>query len=257
MGKNKGSIKGKGLVIFDLDGTLTPSKLPISSKTAGLLAKLIGEIQVAVIGGGHFRQFQKQLLAKIPKTAENLENLFLFPANSTSFFRLKNKKWKKIYGYSLAEKEKQKIFSAFEKAFKENGYNKPRKVYGKIIEDRDSQITFSALGQKAPIAEKEKWNKNNDVRRKLMGSLKKELPGFEIRSGGLTSIDITKKGIDKAYGVRKIGEIFKMPISKMIFVGDALYPGGNDRAVKKTGIQCFKVSGPKDAERLIMKILKG
>jgi len=245
----------KNLMIFDLDGTLTPSKSAISAKTARLLVKLLGKMPAAIIGGGHFKQFQKQLVAKIPKTAKNLENLFLFPANSTSFFRIKNGKWKKIYGYSLPEKEKRKIFSAFEKAFKETGYEKPKKIYGKVIEDRDSQITFSALGQKAPIPEKEKWNKNSDVRQKLMKSLRKELPGFEVRSGGLTSIDVTRKGIDKAYGVRKIKEIFKMPISKMLFVGDALYPGGNDYAAKKTGIDCVKVSGPKDTEALIAKIL--
>jgi hypothetical protein len=255
MPQSKGSIKEKKLAIFDLDGTLTPSKSAISPKTARLLVKLLGKMPVAVIGGGHFKQFQKQLVAKMPKTEKGLENLFLFPANSTSFFRLKSKKWKKIYGYSLPEKEKRKIFLAFEKAFKENKYEKPKKVYGQVIEDRDSQITFSALGQKAPIPEKKKWNKNKDVRQKLMKSLRKGLPGFEVRSGGLTSIDVTRKGIDKAYGVKKIKSVLKIPIKKMIFVGDALYPGGNDYAAKKTGIDCLKVSGPKDTESLIVKIL--
>jgi hypothetical protein len=257
MGLNKDSIKEKKLAIFDLDGTLSPSKSAIRPATARLLVELLSKMPVAVIGGGHFKQFQKQLIAKIPKNAENLENLFLFPANSTSFFRAEKGKWKKVYEYSLPEKEKRKIFEAFKKSFKESEYEKPRKIYGKTIEDRGSQITFSALGQKAPMAEKEIWNKNNDVRQKLMKSLKKELPGFEVRSGGLTSIDVTRKGIDKAYGVRKIKEIFKIPISKMFFVGDALYPGGNDCAVKKTGIECFEVSGPEDTERLIKKMLKG
>jgi len=249
-------IKNKELVIFDLDGTLTPSKSAISSKTAKLLARLLENNKIAIIGGGHFKQFQKQLLSKIKLKPEAAFNLFLFPANSTSFFRFKKDEWKKIYGFSLSEKEKRKIFSAFEKAFKENKYKKPKKVYGQVIEDRGSQITFSALGQKAPMLKKERWNKTQDIRPKLMRSLKKELPGFEVRSGGLTSIDVTGKGIDKAYGVKKIKEIFKIPISKMLFVGDALYPGGNDYAAKKTGIDCVKVSDPKDTERFIKKILK-
>jgi hypothetical protein len=48
-----------------------------------------------------------------------------------------------------------------------------------------------------------------------------------------------------------------MPIKKMLFVGDALFPGGNDYAAKKTGIGCVRVYGPGDTEKLINELIKG
>jgi len=77
----------------------------------------------------------------------------------------------------------------------------------------------------------------------------------EVRTGGLTAIDVTQKGIDKAYGVRQIEKVLKIPIKDMVFIGDALYPGGNDAAAKKTGVQTIAVKGPADTIAIIKKIL--
>lgn len=111
------------------------------------------------------------------------------------------------------------------------------------------------LGVRRGVAVKEEWHKRSDVRPQLMKVLKRLLPRFTVRSGGLTSIDITKFGIDKAYGVRQIAKTLHMPIKKMLFVGDALYPGGNDHAAKQTGIRCIPVRGPEDTKTIIKKIL--
>jgi HAD superfamily hydrolase (TIGR01484 family) len=156
----------------------------------------------------------------------------------------------------LTPAEKKKIMRAFADAFAATKYVPPKKLWGKAIEDRGSQITFSALGQKAPVKAKAAWNKKSDVRPALMKIIKKELLKFEVRRGGLTSIDVTQKGIDKAYGVRQIEKILKIPIKDILFIGDALYPGGNDAAAKKTGVQTMAVRGPKDTIEIIKKILK-
>jgi hydroxymethylpyrimidine pyrophosphatase-like HAD family hydrolase len=124
-----------------------------------------------------------------------------------------------------------------------------------VIEDRGSQITFSALGQEAPVKAKAAWNKKSDTRRALMKIIQKELPQFEVRRGGLTSIDVTQKGIDKAYGVRQIEKVLKISMKDMVFIGDALYSGGNDAAAKKTGVQTIAVNEPKDTIAIIKKIL--
>ena len=50
--------------------------------------------------------------------------------------------------------------------------------------------------------------------------------------------------------------IYKIPIKDMVFIGDALYPGGNDAAAKKTGVQTIATTGPKETIRIIKKILK-
>ncbi|MBI5731937.1 MAG: HAD-IIB family hydrolase [Candidatus Magasanikbacteria bacterium] len=250
------NLKAKQLIIFDLDGTLTKSKARVSRQTAALFSKLLQKKFVAVVGGGKYGQFKKQLLAKLEIPKPLLANLFLFPANATSFYRY-NKGWQEIYKREFSARAKKKIREAFRQALRDIRYvpHVPHlvypKTYGPVLEDRGTEITFSALGQQAPLARKEEWDRRHEMRFKLMRALRKYLPEFEIRSGGHTSIDVTQKGIDKAYGVRQISKTLKMPIKKMIFVGDALYPGGNDYAAKKTGIECLQVSGPEETNQII------
>ncbi len=246
----------KSLIVFDLDGTLTESKAPLKPDMARALAALLAQKKVAIIGGGSYEQFQNQFVGHFSCAPALFENLFLFPTTSTSFYRYRHRGWKKVYRKVLSVAEKKKTMRTFANAFAATGYVQPKKVWGTVIEDRGTQITFSALGQKAPVKAKAMWNKKNDVRAALMKIMKKELPQFEVRSGGLTSIDVTKKGIDKAYGVRQIEKVLKIPIKNMVFIGDALYPGGNDAAAKKTGVQTIAVKGPRDTIAIIKKILK-
>lgn len=252
----KKEYKNKELIIFDLDGTLAKSKLEADTEMLSLLISLLSKKKVAIIGGGKYGLFQMQILNNLKTSPRILENLFIFPTNSTAFYKYDKNQWRKMYEHNLSPEERKKIANAFYKSFPKVGYSKPKNVYGEIVEDRGTQITFSAHGQKAPLEVKEEWNKKNDVRPKLIRILKNELPEFSVRSGGLTSVDITRKGIDKAYGVRQIKKILGITINKMLFVGDALYPGGNDAAAKKTGIDCFQVMNPEETKKLIRFFIK-
>lgn len=256
------SYRDKDLIVFDLDGTLTESKANLKSDMSRALTKLLTTKKVAVIGGGSYRQFREQFLGPFRCPEKFLKNLFLFPATSTLFYRYEGN-WKKIYSNEISSREKKRIRQAFKDAFKEIHYVPPKKTYGKVIEDRGAQMTFSALGQdvvkilgpKRGVALKKKWHEESDIRPQLIRALRKRLPEYE-HEGGFTSVDVTKKGIDKAYGVRQIEKTLKIPVKKMLFVGDALYKGGNDAAAKKTGIQCVAVRGPKDTKKMIEKIIK-
>jgi len=255
----------KKLIIFDLDGTLTKSKAPMDLKMAGLLNKLLEKKMVAVIGGGRYKQFQDQFIGKLKTPKALLKNLFLFPTTSMAFYRFTNGKWQLIYADYFNQAQKKKIMEAFKIAFRHHGYKPPKKPYGEIIEDRDSQITFSAIGQDPPKSEKgyeeylrakEKWNKEEDIRPQMMKTMRKYLPDFEVNRGGLTSIDVTKKGIDKAFGVRQIKKALGIQIKDMVFIGDAIYPGGNDYAAIKTGVEYVKVSGPEQTKEIIKSLIE-
>lgn len=250
MAKN---LANKKLVVFDLDGTLTESKAPLKADMAGALKKLLTKKKVAVIGGGGYPQFEKQFVKKLRLSGKLGENLFLFPTSSTSFYRFSKNKWHRVYAHFLSARERKKIKESFRKAFKDIKYIPPKKIYGIVIEDRGSQVTFSAAGQKAPLKTKEAWKKTNQ-RPKIVKALKKYLPEFEIREGGLTSIDVTRKGIDKAYGIRQIEKTLRIKKKEMLFVGDAIFPGGNDYAAVKTGVDYVKVGGPKETKKVIEKI---
>jgi HAD superfamily hydrolase (TIGR01484 family) len=242
----------KKLIVYDLDGTLAESKSPLDAEMAGLLHDLLGIVKVAVISGGAWTQFEGQLLSNLPHD-ERLANLSLLPTCGTQFFRY-GADWKKVYSEDLAADEKAKIESSLETAVSQAGF-KPQRLWGEQIEDRGSQITFSALGQQAPLAEKDKWDPDYAKRKKITAILDTLLPEFSVRMGGATSIDVTKPGIDKAYGIRKLRDILGIPLKEMIFIGDALFVGGNDYPAEEAGVVSIPVKSPEETKRVTEAII--
>ena len=244
----------KRLIVFDLDGTLAESKAALDDEMAGRLRDLLSILRVAVISGGNWPQFETQLLTNLPHD-ERLKNLSLLPTCGTKFFQYQDQgPWKEIYSEDFSDGEKEKIISALKRALDLADF-KPGHLWGELIEDRGSQITFSALGQQAPVEEKKKWDPDFARRRKIKTILDALIPEFSVRMGGATSIDITKAGIDKAYGIRKLRDILGVEIKEMIFIGDALFPGGNDHPARETGVACIQVRDPDETKRVIEAIL--
>jgi hypothetical protein len=149
---------------------------------------------------------------------------------------------------------KKEDHDSLNKAADESGFY-AEKVLGKVIEDRGSQVTFSALGQQAPLAEKEKWDADFAKRKKITAMLNSLLPEFSVRMGGATSIDVTKPGIDKAYGIGQLRDTPHLSLKEMVFIGDALFPRGNDNPVEKAGVVSILVKGPDDTNLVIKTIL--
>lgn len=243
----------KKVIACDLDGTLARSKSVLEPSMAGIIDKVLDKYMFAVISGGAFPQFQKQFISQLSSNSQKLKNLYLFPTNGSVcyMFDASSNEWKKLYDEPLTIKEKDKIMKAFSVALSESGVSLEEN-YGERIEDRGGQITFSACGQEAPIEIKEKWDPDQEKRHKIAEILSREIPEFEIKIGGTTSIDITHKGINKAYAINKIFEYLKVKKDEVLFIGDAIFPGGNDYAALETGVDCLKVSGPEE----VLEVLK-
>ena len=242
------------LIVFDIDGTLTRSKLPPDAEMAGLLCQLMSKYTVAIISGANYKQFRSQILDSLPCSSEHMKNLYILPADGTVFCY--GDGWRCENDAPLSTKEKERIKMAFENIFEELELERPHKTYGEIIEDRGSQLNFSAFGQDAPIELKEKWDPDNEKRERMINVLKRSLPGFSMRIGGTTSIEVTKAGIDKAYGLKKLMERAGVSKEKILYVGDKLFKGGNDAPVLTLGIECRTVTNPEETKKIIMKLLK-
>jgi phosphomannomutase len=242
----------KRLVVFDLDGTLAESKSPLDAEMATLLGRLLEVVKVAVISGGAWAQYEKQVLSHLPDD-DRLKNLSLLPTCGTKFYR-RNGSWQVLYSEDFSPEEKKKIIAALNKALAESGF-KAGKHWGDLIEDRGSQITFSALGQEAPLEEKKKWDPDFEKRKKIKAILDPLIPGFSVELGGSTSIDVTRPGIDKAYGIRKLQQTLGIAIEEMIFVGDAIFPGGNDYPAKQAGVVSIEVRDPDETKPVIEAII--
>jgi hypothetical protein len=250
--KNAEKERMKKLVVFDLDGTLAPSKSSLDAEMAALINKLLSIIKVAVISGGDWSQFQKQVLSHLASD-ERLKNLSLLPTCGTQFYKY-DKNWEKIYSEDFSSEQKEKIVSSLKNAIEQSGL-KAAKVWGEVIEDRGSQVTFSALGQEAPLNEKVKWDPDFTKRKKMKAILDTLIPEFSVRLGGATSIDVTEPGIDKAYGIKKLRDVLGIAIEEMIFIGDALFPGGNDYPAEQAGVVSIRVRDPKETKCVIEAII--
>ncbi len=242
----------KRLFVFDLDGTLAASKSSLGDDVAELLGDLLEVMKVAVISGGGWPQFEKQLLARLPENCRR-ENLFLLPTCGTQFYRYDGA-WSKVYSEDLSEDQRQQIIAAFQRALDESGVVVEH-VWGEAIEDRGSQITLSVLGQDAPLSAKEGWDPDFAKRRRIAELLAPLLPTFAINMGGTTSIDVTKPGIDKAYGIAKLAEQLGISLSEMLFAGDAIFEGGNDFPVQAAGVDAIQVRDPRETARVIQAVI--
>lgn len=243
------------VVAFDLDGTLAISKGPLSERMSALLTQLCAATNVAVMSGGKIEQFQKQIVERMD-TSSRFEHLFLFPTSGASLFVFKNGAWIAEYQETISPEEAERIKKAIEETLVLTGVLDPTAPrYGELSEYRGSQVTFSALGQEAPVEEKYAWDPDQEKRRKMVGPLTERLPGHSIKIGGTTSIDITREGINKAYGLRKLSTLLSIHTKDMLYIGDALFEGGNDEVVKETGIPTRQVKDPTETERVIEELL--
>ena len=242
----------KKLIVYDLDGTLAESKSSVDAEMAQLLHELLGIVKVAVISGGDWPQFEKQVLCHLPND-ERLANLSLLPTCGTKFFRY-NGQWQKLYSEDFTADQKTKIFASLQFAVDKAGF-KVDKTWGPVIEDRGSQITFSALGQQAPLEEKDKWDHDYAKRKKITAIVAPLIPDFSVRMGGATSIDVTKPGIDKAYGIRKLRDLLGITIKEMVYIGDALFVGGNDYPAEEAGVVSIPVRGPNETKPVTEAII--
>lgn len=242
----------KQLIAFDLDGTLADSKQAIDQEMGGLLSRLLHVAKVAVISGGDWPQFEQQLVGNLPKDI-NFSRLFLLPTSGTKLYRY-DKGWQRGYAELFSEAERGHILRALEDTATATGLSSEQS-WGEKIEDRGSQITYSGLGQQAPLDAKRAWDPDFAKRKRLQEALGPLLPGFAVNVGGSTSIDITREGVDKAYGIRKLAGVAGVPVDDMIFVGDALYSGGNDYPVRAAGIDTIAVRDVTETKRIIEAIV--
>lgn len=237
----------KKILAFDSDDTIVVSKMPATDRMAGLLAELLQWYDLCIISGTGFESvIYPNTVSKIEEKIKDipgadLSRLHIMPTCGTRYYRYENDAWQLQYQEDLTEEQKTRIFAAIETSAKKLDMWEADPA-GEIIEDRLSQITYSALGQFATPEAKYAWAEANKEKRKLLNdAVKARIPEFEVRTAGTTSLDITKPGIDKAHGMRKLMEATGVQKEEILFFGDKLEEGGNDFPVCAMGVDCIAV----------------
>ena len=243
------------IVAFDLDDTLAESKSKIDPHMADLLGELLARLDVCIITGGRFEQIQAQVLQYLHAPAGRLAHLHIMPTCGTRYYIWENDAWHRCYAEDLTEDEKRRIVSVLAASAKHLGFWE-QKPWGEIIEDRGSQITYSALGQRAPADAKHEWDPDGSKKRKLRDYAAERLPDLAVHVGGTTSVDVTRKGIDKAYGIGRLLERLDISPDQLLFIGDRLSEGGNDYPVRALGVRWLEVTNWQDTARYVEDLLR-
>lgn len=242
-------------IVCDLDGTLTVSKMRMDDEMARLLSSMLERVPVSITTGGALTQCLSQVISAFPSNTK-LERLSLYPTSGSACYVRRHDSWHEEYKFQFSDEERRRVRAALDDVLEKTGMHEPEhEVWGQRIEDRGSQITFSALGQRAPPEIKRTWDPDRKKRTPLVALLEGRLHGFSIRANAYTSIDITKEGVNKAYGVKHFAAQLNVPVTDMLYIGDALFPGGNDEVVISTGIQTHAVTSPEDTKLLFQSLM--
>ena len=240
-------------VLFDLDETLSPSFQAIAPSMAVRLSALSTRLPVSIISGAGFERIERDVIAQL--SGADFTNFFIFPNSSAECYSYKDGSWIQEYGLNLTDEERGRITATLQQGERELPDVVSAPLYGRRIVDRGAQIAFTIVGESAPADIKASWDPDRAKRLRIREYLAERLPEFDILTGGASTVDITKRGVNKTCGVLWLAKKLGCPASEMLYVGDALYKWGNDEIVISTGIETRLISGPSETEKVIDELL--
>ncbi|MBR0460746.1 HAD-IIB family hydrolase [Candidatus Saccharibacteria bacterium] len=250
----------KKVLAFDIDDTLNVAKTPVADEMATILTDCLGHFQICPISGQKFDQFIRQIVDPLKKagaTPEQLQNLHLFVAQGTQYYRFNGTDWEQVYNNPLTDEQVAKIQQALEQSARELGYWEEDKLKpgDEIIENRLSQLTFSALGQTADTEAKYAWDPDHKKREQIVARCKELAPEFDYEIGGTTSINAFIPGMNKTFGMTHLMEELKVEKQDILYFGDMTQPSGNDYPVVQMGIDTITVHSWEDTAYALRGIL--
>lgn len=213
-------------VFFDLDNTLTRSKSLIVPEHEALLVRLANERDVIVVSGSSEKNIWGRLTDLSKGTYYSLTQ-----NGNRAFDKERALLWENVL--STEQKAAATQFVALARA------HTPTVVPDEndLLEDRGCQMAFSFIGQHADIALKEKFDPDFSKRRAVLADLRADVEkldrehGLEITIGGTTNLDIYLKGMNKGHNSRRLMDMYGWRPDESLYIGDALFPGGNDETV--------------------------
>jgi len=242
-------LREKKIIIADVDDTTVESCQQPTPEMAEQINQMIKQGYIfAFISGAKVADLQQMLSSRIT------EEHHILGTTGTNYTKIKNGISEEIYNQSFTPEEKSEIMAAFEKVI-EHFNLQSLTTKEDQLQDRDSQITLSILGRHAPQDLKKNYDQDNRKRIEHIAYIKQFLDEnkYEIKYAGTTSIDITRKGLDKEWGIREFAKEKNIDLKSILFFGDKLQPGGNDYPASKI-VDCIAVKNHLDTLRELKKL---
>jgi len=234
------------IFLFDVDGTLTPSRQKITPEILEHLKNLRENVEIGFVGGSNLEKQQEQICDEILELFD-----YSFPENGLSFYRNKELVSKTSIVEHLGEDKIQEITN------ESLGYLSKIKLpfkRGNFIELRDSIMNVSPVGRSCSLKERKsffEYDKKHLIREKYCEYMREKFDGIRFCIGGQISIDIFPDGWDKTYCLNHLDH------KKIIFFGDMVLPGQNDYEIySHDGVTGIHVKGPEDTVLKSNEILR-
>lgn len=209
---------------FDLDNTLTRSKSHIAPEHKPILRKLMERADVVVVSGHPERDIRSHL--------EDIGGYYILGQNGNV---AQMPDGKMLWQRKLSDKQVAAIYRFTDKARKRLAYKV--RDENDIVENRGAQIAFSLIGHHENQDVKDAFDPDHAKRKRLLEDLRddvaklREKYNVEILIAGTTNLDIIEKGKNKGYNIAEFIKTLGWKKEDCIYVGDALFKGGNDETV--------------------------
>ena len=204
------------MFLFDVDGTLTPSRQKIDKEFSKFFSNFCKTNNVYLVTGSD----RDKTIEQLGKTLYNkVKRVYNCSGNSV---------WEKNKNVHTSEWTCPFVLSSYLEL--ELNASKFKIRTGKHIEERPGCINFSILGRGKDNmkyrSEYVAWDKKVEERDKLAQNIRRLFPNLCITVGGETGLDISPKGHDKS----QILQDFETH-DTITFFGDKTFVGGNDHSI--------------------------
>lgn len=243
--------KEETIFLFDVDGTLTPSREKVTPEMIAFLKELKEKVNIGFVGGSDLPKQQEQL-------GDNCTELFTycFPENGLSFIKNSKEVSSESYLNFIGNEEHGRLVRRVMALLSELSVEEVPKMRGNFIELRRSMVNISPIGRSCEREERKEFKEldlKNKTRERIAKKLKEEFPQLSFSIGGEISIDIFPVGWDKTYC---LGHLEKEGFKNIYFFGDMTSQGGNDFEIySDKRILGNTVVSPQDTMKKVKEVL--
>lgn len=209
------------LIAFDLDGTLTQHKSPLSDENRAVLLALSKKYKLLMAGAGMCKRIFNQMGG--------------FPIDIIGNYGMQsavyneNTKDLDIVEDIQLPCDRESVEKRVSAMREKHGFTEFK---GDSVEYHSSGcVTFAVLGTKADIADKLAFDPDRKKRRAIYDEIKEVFSDYTVFVGGSSSFDMAPFPYNKYYALDKYCKEHGLTHEEVAFVGDDYGPGGNDESV--------------------------
>ncbi|KAL1674903.1 eukaryotic phosphomannomutase [Schizophyllum commune] len=242
----------KKLVLFDVDGTLTPARQGISPEMLAVLRDVRKKVVIGFVGGSDLVKITEQL--QVPGIDVLSEWDYGFAENGLTAYKQGKQLASQSFINWLGEDKYKPLVNFILHYLADLDIPIKR---GTFVEFRNGMINVSPIGRNATIQERhdfEKYDKVHGVRAAFVKVLQEKFADLSLTFsiGGQISFDVFPTGWDKTYALRHVED---EQFEEIHFFGDKTYKGGNDHEIYEDPRTIgHSVTSPADTIRILKEL---